>query len=128
MVTVLYVDDEDAIRRAVSTWLTRRGHTVHTAGTLADARDLLSSQAIDGAFIDVWLGEESGLELQDWIEEHHPQLSAKIVFVTGDVGASEMAQCSLGKLGHPVLAKPFELQELDAFVQLWKKPASRSPG
>ena len=128
MATVLYVDDEDAIRRAVSTWLTRRGHTVHTAGTLADARDLLSSQAIDGAFIDVWLGDESGLELQDWIEEHHPELSERIVFVTGDPGASEVAQLSLRKLGHPVLAKPFELQQLDAFVQLWTKPASRSPG
>jgi DNA-binding NtrC family response regulator len=127
MATVLYVDDEDAIRRAVSAWLTRRGHTVHTAGTLADARDLLASQAIDGAFIDVWLGAESGLELQDWIEEHRPELSLRIVFVTGDLGASEIARSSAGKLGRPVLAKPFELQELDTFVHSWMNPGSRSP-
>lgn len=119
MATVLYVDDEDAIRRAVSAWLTRRGHRVLTAGTLADARDVLASQAVDGAFIDVWLGVESGLELQDWIDEHRPELSPRIVFVTGDVAASELAQCSLGKLGRPVLAKPFELQQLDSFVQIW---------
>lgn len=119
MATVLYVDDEDAIRRAVSAWLTRRGHRVLTAGNLADARDVLASQAIDGAFIDVWLGVESGLELQDWIEEHRPELSPRIVFVTGDLAASELAQCSLGKLGRPVLAKPFELQQLDSFVQVW---------
>ena len=123
MATVLYVDDEDAIRRAVSTWLTRRGHTVHTAATLADARDLLASQAIDGAFVDVWLGDENGLELQDWIDEHRPDLSPKIVFVTGDVGASNAANYSLGKLGHPVLAKPFELQQLDTFVERWMTPA-----
>jgi len=119
MATVLYVDDEDAIRRAVSAWLTRRGHTVYTAGTLGEARDLLASQAIDGAFIDVWLGDESGLELQDWIEDNRQELSPRIVFVTGDPGARELAQCSVGKLGHPVLTKPFELQELDAFVRLW---------
>jgi DNA-binding NtrC family response regulator len=119
MATVLYVDDEDAIRRAVFAWLTRRGHTVHTAGTLAEARDLLASQAVDGAFIDLWLGEESGLELQDWIEDNCPELSPKIVFVTGDPGAREIVRCSMGKLGHPVLTKPFELQQLDTFVHLW---------
>ena len=124
MATVLYVDDEDAIRRAVSAWLTRRGHTVHTAATLADARDLLASQAIDGAFVDVWLGDENGLELQDWIDEHRPDLSPKIVFVTGDLGASNVASHALGRLGHPILAKPFELQQLDTFVERWMTPAS----
>jgi DNA-binding NtrC family response regulator len=125
MATVLFVDDEDAIRRAVSAWLTRRGHTVHTAGTLAEARDLLASHAVDGAFIDLWLGAESGLELQDWIEDNRPELSPKIVFVTGDPGAREMARYSAGTLGHPVLAKPFELQELDTFVRHWM---NGSPG
>jgi DNA-binding NtrC family response regulator len=122
MATVLYVDDEDAIRRAVVAWLTRRGHRVHSAGTLADARDLLVSQTIDGVFVDLWLGDESGLELQDWIDENRPDLSANIVFVTGDVAASDTAMSSIGTLGRPVLAKPFELQQLDAFVASWVAP------
>ena len=114
MAIVLYVDDEDAIRRAVAAWLTRRGHTVHSAATLADARDLLSStRAIDGAFVDLWLGEDSGLELHDWIEEHRPDLSRNIVFVTGDSGNYALSR--------PVLAKPFELQQLDAFVERWTR-------
>ncbi|HEY2378938.1 MAG TPA: response regulator [Gemmatimonadaceae bacterium] len=125
MAMVLYVDDEDAIRRAVSAWLTRRGHTVHTAATLTDARDLLASQAIDGAFVDVWLGDESGLELQDWVDENRPDLSRKIVFVTGDPVASDTAQRALGKIGRPVLAKPFELQQLDTFVERWMAPPPR---
>ena len=119
MATVLYVDDEDAIRRADVAWLTRRGHTVHSAGTLADARDVLASQAIDGAFVDLWLGDESGLELQDWIDENRPDLSSNIVFVTGDLAASDSGATTLGKLGRPVLAKPFELQQLDEFVASW---------
>src|SRR3954464_3295672 len=97
MATVLYVDDEAGIRRAVVAWLTRRGHTVHAAATIGDARHLLESQCIDGAFVDLWLGEESGLELQDWIDEHQPDLSTKIVFVTGDVaGGSGHALAGLG--------------------------------
>ena len=119
MATVLYVDDEAAIRRAVVTWLTRRGHTVYEAASIGVARRLLESQCIDGVFVDLWLGEESGLELQDWIDEHRPQLSSNIVFVTGDLRAGEDTQRALGALGRPVLAKPFDLNALDEFVRRW---------
>jgi CheY-like chemotaxis protein len=119
MATVLYVDDEEAIRRVVVTWLRRRGHTVHAVATVSDARELLQTLPIDGAFVDLWLGEESGLELQDWIDEHYPHLSANVVIVTGDVGFGDSENTALAKLGRPVLAKPFELVDLDAFVQGW---------
>ena len=122
MATVLYVDDEDAIRRAVVAWLTRRGHTVHVAASLGDARELLTSQSIDGAFVDLFLGAESGLELRDWIDEHRPDLSANLVFVTGDPGADTAGRGPLAALGRPVLAKPFDLQELDQFVDGWSTP------
>jgi DNA-binding NtrC family response regulator len=124
MASVLYVDDEDAIRRAVVAWLTKRGHTVHSAATLDDARRVLDSQRIDGVFVDLWLGDESGLELQDWIDENRPSLSPNIVFVTGDYITGETAQRRVGALGRPVLAKPFELQQLDAFVDRWAPSAS----
>jgi DNA-binding NtrC family response regulator len=119
MATVLYVDDEAAIRRAVVAWLTRRGHIVHAVATVADARELLQSQSIDGVFVDLWLAGESGLELQDWIDENRPDISRNIVFVTGDLGAGEAATGSLAALGRPVLAKPFDLKQLDGFVAAW---------
>jgi DNA-binding NtrC family response regulator len=119
MATVLYVDDEDGIRRAVVAWLTRRGHTVHAAATLGDARALLQSKSIDGAFVDLWLGSESGLELRDWIDQNRPELSANIVFVTGDPAADNTGRGPLATLGRPVLAKPFDLQQLDRFVAGW---------
>ena len=122
MATILYVDDEAGIRRAVVAWLTRRGHTVHVAATLGDARELLESQSIDGAFVDLWLGEESGLELRDWIDEHRPELSPNIVLVTGDPGADPAGRGPLTALGRPVLAKPFDLQQLDQFVAGWSDP------
>jgi DNA-binding NtrC family response regulator len=120
--TVLYVDDEEAIRRAVVAWLTRRGHAVHTAATLAEARDVLESRAVDGAFVDLCLGDESGLELQRWIDAHRPDLSNRLVFVTGDPGAGESGSGARSDLIRPVLVKPFDLTELDAFVQRWTAP------
>lgn len=125
MATVLYVDDEAGIRRAVVAWLTRHGHTVHAAATLGDARELLESQSIDGAFVDLWLAGESGLELRDWIDEHRPALSPNVVFVTGDPGADTAGRGPLAALGRPVLAKPFDLQQLDQFVAGWSTPNAR---
>ena len=125
MATVLYVDDEAAIRRAVVTWLTRRGHTVYEAACIANARDVLESQHVDGVFVDVWLGDESGLELQDWIDENRPELSRKLVFVTGDVAAAgDWTNRTLGGLARQVLAKPFDLKQLDEFVDRWVDPTS----
>jgi two-component system response regulator PilR (NtrC family) len=115
----LYVDDEAAIRRAVVAWLTRRGHIVHAVGNLADARRLLQSQAVDGAFVDLWLGDESGLELQDWIDEHRPELSPNVVFVTGDLALGNGVGGPLAQLNRPILAKPFDLEQLDEFVAGW---------
>jgi two-component system response regulator PilR (NtrC family) len=126
MANVLYVDDEAAIRRAVVSWLTRRGHTVHAAATLAAARELLASQPIDGVFIDLWLREESGLELQAWIDENRPELSSHIVFVTGDIAAEESPSQTTQPLGRPILGKPFDLRQLDEFVRGWA-PASNKP-
>jgi DNA-binding NtrC family response regulator len=116
---VLYVDDEAAIRRAVVTWLTRRGHTVHAVRNVGEARRLLESRPVDGAFIDLWLGDESGLELQDWIDEHRPELAPNVVFVTGDLVIGDGVGGPLAQLGHPVLAKPFDLEQLDEFVARW---------
>ena len=119
MATVLYVDDEEPIRRVVGAWLTRKGHIVHTAADVATARELLSTHAMDGAFIDLWLGHESGLELQDWIDDNKPEFATRVVFVTGDAVASDANERALQFLGRPVLGKPFDMHELEAWVLRW---------
>ena len=119
MATVLYVDDEEPIRRVVCAWLSRKGHTVHTAANVAGARELLSTHAIDGAFIDVWLGTESGLELQDWIDENRPDFASHVVFVTGDAVSTDANELAAKYLGRPVLPKPFDMDELEAWVERW---------
>jgi DNA-binding NtrC family response regulator len=118
--TVLYVDDEEAIRRAVGAWLARKGHTVHTAADITAARDVLSKNDIDGVFIDVWLGSESGFELKAWLDEHQPATARNVVFVTGDIITNPQVQQTFKALGNPVLPKPFDLQELEKHVEGWR--------
>jgi DNA-binding NtrC family response regulator len=119
LATVLYVDDEDAIRRALRSWLVRRGHTVFTAGSSDEARAVLTSHDVDGVFIDIWLGDESGFDLFEWIDMHRPRVAENAVFVTGDIIRDAEVERSLAALERPVLTKPFELGELERIVVGW---------
>jgi len=116
MATLLYVDDEETIGRAVARWFERRGHVVHVAKSIADAQTLLVHVQPDVLFIDVWLGTESGFELMSWIEETRPQLADRVVFVTGElVDAQNVDSGRLWQtLGRPVLQKPFDFAQLEA--------------
>lgn len=116
MARVLYVDDEDAIRRAVELWLVRRGHAVETAADVPTARSLLQAGPFDAVFIDLWIGEESGLELYRWILDVDPATGAHVAFVTGD--PFDRALASLDPV-RPVLTKPFELRDLEAQALAW---------
>jgi len=120
LATVLYVDDERAIARALKSWLTRRGHVVHTAATLDEAREILNTSQVDGAFIDIWLGKESGFDLFEWLDMNQPTVAANVVFVTGDVVPDRAVQQSLDAYARLVLVKPFELSELEGIVRGWE--------
>ena len=122
MAAILYVDDEEAIRRALRAWLTRRGHVVYTAGTSEEARDILAAHEVDGAFIDIRLGDESGFDLFKWIDMHKPKVAERVVFVTGDIVREDDVEKALTALQRPVLAKPFELGELERIVTGWSRP------
>jgi DNA-binding NtrC family response regulator len=121
LAAVLYVDDEDAIRRALRAWLMRRGHTVYTAGSSAEAQAVLREHAVDGVFIDIWLGDESGFDLFELIDMHWPRVAENAVFVTGDIIRDGDVEKSIVALERPVLTKPFELGELERMVQGWVK-------
>jgi len=127
MATVLYVDDEPAIRRLVRRWFEKRGVTIITAESAAEARRLFTEHDVSGAFIDVWLGKETGFDLYAWVAQHRPQLKERIVFITGDIDAGVPEGTQLQALGRTVIAKPFELEDLDAHVREWaRRPARRS--
>lgn len=123
MATVLYVDDEEAIRRALTSWLTRRGHTVFTAGSGEQALAILKANDVDAMFIDIWLGRESGFDLFEWVDMNQPNLVAHIAFVTGAIVREPDVERSLAAFARPVLIKPFELAELERMIVGWSSQA-----
>jgi DNA-binding NtrC family response regulator len=123
MATVLYVDDEAAIRRLVRRWFERRGVTIITAASAEEARQLFVEHDVSGAFIDVWLGKETGFALYAWISQHRPHLKDRVVFITGDIDAGASHQgTQYQALGRAVIAKPFELEDLERYVRQWGGP------
>jgi DNA-binding NtrC family response regulator len=125
MAIVMYVDDEPAICRVVGRWFERRGIPILLAESAAEARRLLREHDVTGVFIDVWLGEETGFDLLAWIAEHRPQLKDRVVFITGDVAPGVAPGTELHALGHAVIAKPFELAELQSYVMRWTQGVPR---
>lgn len=123
MATVMYVDDEEALLRIVPRWFENRGTTMLVAGSCAEARRLLRQHDVAGLFIDVWLGEETGFDLYAWIAEHRPHLKDRVVFITGDVAPGLAQGTELQALGRAVIAKPFELDDLQVYVTRWTQSA-----
>jgi two-component system NtrC family sensor kinase len=121
MATILFVDDEESLRRATRAALGRRGHTVHTAHSLAEAIRCLGLYHVDGIFVDVWLGADSGFDLLSWLENHRPHLAQRVVFVTGDVNLGAADDKKVRALGLPVLGKPFSIDDLEAYVHSWSR-------
>ena len=121
MATILFVDDEESLRRAVRAALGRRGHTVHTADSVARAVRCFELYEFDGVFVDVWLGRESGFDLLSWMQNHRPRAAKHVVFVTGDVAFSAADNRKLRALGFPILGKPFAIEDLDAHATNWTR-------
>ena len=62
-VHILVVDDEAAIRRLLSRFLTEAGYTCETADCVESGRKLLSAGSFDLLLCDLKMPGESGLEL-----------------------------------------------------------------
>ena len=120
--TILVVEDEGSVLELVRRILSANGYKVITAGSAAEARDVLATV---GANIDLFLSdmvmpETSGKELADEIEERFPD--APVIFMSGysdDVLAKHGAIAP-----ERVLAKPFIAEDLLRHVHRALGPAT----
>lgn len=111
---LLLVEDERAIRQAVSTYFHSLGHVVDVVGTGREAIARASVVKYDAMLLDLRLpdmmGDEVLLEMRKM-----SSAPARVVFVTGDA-QSDLAQRVIAATGCPMVAKPFVLDELAAIV------------
>ncbi len=84
MATVLIVDDEPSVRRALRGFLERAGLAVAEADSADRALALLASgTAIDAVVSDVLMPDVSGIAFYDRLLTHAPHLAERVVFLTG---------------------------------------------
>ncbi len=110
---VLIVDDEPDLLELVSLTLSRMSLETRTAADVASAQRLLKSQRFDLCLTDMRLPDGDGLELVEWIQEHHADVPVAVITAHGNVQSAVRAL----KLGaFDFVSKPLDLGVLRKLV------------
>lgn len=107
---VLLVDDDALVRRSIARLL--RGVEVVSLGSGREALAHLATDAdFDVVLCDVMMPDVTGVELRDHLQDAHPSLVGRFVFITGGAFSPETA-AELRRSGAPILQKPVKPAEL----------------
>lgn len=113
---LLIIDDEPLVI-SMLTRLLRRRYDITTTTSGVEGLRLACEEPWDAILCDVMLPELSGPQLLQRLEAEKRPVAAKVGFMTGGAFGSE-ASSFLERLGRDGwLAKPFGLNELEAFVE-----------
>jgi two-component system response regulator AtoC len=113
-ISLLLVDDEESFRKLVGNELARAQYQVTTAGSLREAREVLSQRNFHLALLDVRMPDGSGLDLLADIKESTPD--TEVVMLTGHATVEEAIQ-AMKNGALDFLAKPFKLDQLEAVLE-----------
>jgi two-component system response regulator AtoC len=112
--TVLIVDDERTLARAVKAFLTESGYEAEVASDAEQALSLLESLRPDVVFTDVRLPGMSGIDLLRRIREFDPAVAVIVMTAFGTIeGAVEAVK--LGAFDY--VKKPLDLEELKLLTE-----------
>src|SRR6266581_2707315 len=110
--SVLVVDDEEAVRRPMARFLERRGARVEEAVDGEQALARLDTLTPDVILADLRMPRMGGVELFARLEDTRPELANRVLFLSGDV--SQLAEPGNTPVARErVLVKPVELAELE---------------
>lgn len=113
--TILIIDDESFIRENVQRILNEDGYRVLEASNGSEALELVGSDEIDLALLDLNLGPENGLDLLGALKEANPDLL--VIIITG-YGSVETAVDALKLGAFDYMKKPFKADALRVIVKL----------
>ncbi len=111
---VLIVDDEADLLELLELTLLRMGLTPHRAMRVAEAKKLLEERWFDLCLTDMRLPDGTGLELVEYIGQHHPQLPVAVITA---FGSAENAVAALKAGAFDYISKPVSLEQLRALVK-----------
>jgi signal transduction histidine kinase len=109
--SVLVVEDEAALGAAVAESLQDAGFVVSRANDGQEALERLRQEHFDLIICDLKMPRVGGMEFYRELEASQPEMTRRIMFVTGDVAGTD-AERFLEQTGTRWLAKPFRLKDL----------------
>jgi two-component system NtrC family sensor kinase len=113
--SVLLIDDEEGLRRAVLSFLKRRGMHAIAVGDGSDALRVLRRERFDVIVSDVRMPGMSGREFLERLRQEHPAMVSRLVFTTGDTFAADTSTL-LRESGVPSLVKPYDFAKLESML------------
>jgi CheY-like chemotaxis protein len=125
---ILVVDDEPTVATVIADLLATDGHDVETLTSATAALDRLATRPYDVVFTDVRMPELDGVAFYRALEQRHPAICARLIFLTGDILDPTLGEF-LRQSGRPSVAKPCALPQLRrALAQvLAPAPSARAP-
>jgi DNA-binding NtrC family response regulator len=107
---ILVVDDEAPIRELLSTYLTKYGYEIISAGTAEEARKIVEGRVVHLVIMDIVLPDADGLELLSTLKQGHPNLP--VVMLTGIGFDEELLQEAQQRGAAGYISKTLPLDQL----------------
>jgi DNA-binding response OmpR family regulator len=116
MARVLIIDDDIALRVALTRHLEQAGHDVRQAGQGADGIRAFERHPADVVIVDIFMPGQGGLQTIDQLRRGWP--AVKIVAISGvaNTGPLDIAAHAVALGADRFLAKPLEAADLVALV------------
>lgn len=114
--TVLVVDDNANLARLLAYVLQHCGYQAIAVYCKADASRSSDSVRPDFALVDLFIGEDSGLETAAEIRKRSP--NCKVILMSGSSEAEDVVRrCAVGRTKPELLKKPFSVNDLLQVIQ-----------
>jgi two-component system NtrC family sensor kinase len=113
--TVLLIDDEPGVQRALQQLLQRSGHDITTAANGQEGLAALEGRAYEVILCDMHMPDLDGPGFYHALEQRHPCLVSRVIFLTGDVLSPE-AEAFFAQVDRPRLIKPFNAQAVRRMI------------
>lgn len=113
--TVLIVDDEDILRKAISYHFKRAGYNTITASCGNEALEILTKHKVDAVISDIQMPDGNGIELLSKIRDKDHELPV-VIFISAYADITDDEAYDMG--ANAIFSKPFNREKLTETVKL----------
>ncbi len=106
---ILVVEDDDSMQDFLTTFLEREGYEVRWASHGGIAQQALGEESFDVVITDIIMPEVDGVEVLDFVKEHHPDTS--VIIMTGRSSVRQAVEL-IRRGADDYFKKPFDIDEM----------------